>query len=58
MEPEKVKKIFEDEGIKTSITCIEAFEISEKYSLSKIEIARYCNLNNIKIHACQLGCFK
>jgi len=58
MKPDIVKKIFDDEGIKTSITCIEAFDISEKHSISKTEIARYCNANNIKIKSCQLGCFK
>jgi hypothetical protein len=58
MESEKVKKIFEDERINTEITCVEAFGLSEKYGISKTEIARHCNTNNIKIRACQLGCFK
>jgi len=58
MENEHIKTIFEKEGITSEIQCPKAFEISEKYGVSKMEIARYCNKNNIKIRACQLGCFK
>ena len=58
MDDEKIRKIFEEENIADGITCPEAFEISEKYGISKIEIARFCNASKIKIRACQLGCFK
>lgn len=58
MEPEKLKSVFETEEITTEITCPKAFEISEKYGVSKMDIAKYCNTNNIKIRACQLGCLK
>ncbi|WP_181391397.1 hypothetical protein ACKUB1_15645 [Methanospirillum stamsii] len=58
MESEQIKSILEKEGITTEIGCPQAFEISEKYGVSKLEIAKYCNIHDIKIRACQLGCFK
>mgnify|MGYP006892193690 FL=1 len=58
MDSEKIKSIFNSEGITTEITCPQAFLISEKYGIPKMDIATYCNVNNVKIRACQLGCFK
>lgn len=60
MATEDLAKIFQEAGIENEITCPQAFEISEKYHISKIEIAHYCNNRNprIKIRSCQLGCFK
>jgi hypothetical protein len=58
MDAEQIRKIFETEGITTEIKCPEAFAISEKYGITKMEISRYCNQKGVKIRACQLGCFK
>ncbi|GAB7014657.1 hypothetical protein [Methanogenium cariaci] len=60
MTTDDLAKIFEDYGIENEITCIQAFEISEKYAVSKTAIARYCNSRDprVKIRGCQLGCFK
>ncbi|HOS83202.1 MAG TPA: hypothetical protein PK445_10805 [Methanolinea sp.] len=58
MDEEKVRKAFEAEGIVKEITCPQAFALSEKYGILKMDIARYCNTHGIKIRACQLGCFK
>lgn len=57
METEKIRSIFEREDVKTELTCSKAFEISEKYGISRADIAQHCNTNNIKIRSCQLGCF-
>lgn len=57
MNYEEIRSILDKEGITHELSCAKAFEISEKYSLSKDEIAKYCNENNVKIGACQLGCF-
>lgn len=57
MDTEKIRSILEKEGIKNELHCGKAFEISEKHDVSKAEIAQFCNENNIKIRACQLGCF-
>ena len=58
MDTEKIRSIFEQEGISSEIPCEKAFEISEKFEIPKMDIAKYCNGNKIKIRACQLGCFK
>ena len=58
MDEEKVRNAFEAEGITNDIKCPQAFAISEKYGISKMDIARYCNTHGVKIRACQLGCFK
>ncbi|HNQ25890.1 MAG TPA: hypothetical protein PLU94_05030 [Methanoregulaceae archaeon] len=58
MDEEKIRSILEREGIDKEIKCPEAFAISEKYGISKTDIARFCNTHGVKIRACQLGCFK
>lgn len=60
MDEEKIREAFEAYGITDEITCPQAFEISEKYGIPKMDIARYCNRREprIKIRGCQLGCFR
>ena len=43
---------------KTKLSCVKAFEIAEQFAISKQDIGQLCNENDIKIAACQLGCFK
>ena len=57
MNNEQIQSIFEKEGINVEISCGKAFKIVEKYGVTKMEIAKYCMVNEIKIRACQLGCF-
>ncbi|HWQ67978.1 MAG TPA: hypothetical protein VN372_14055 [Methanospirillum sp.] len=57
MNSEEIKIILEKEGITTELPCSKAFEIAEKYGVTKDELSRYCNTNKIKFRACQLGCF-
>lgn len=60
MDDEKIRKVFENYGITNEIKCEQAFEISLKYGIKKLDIARYCNTREprIKIRSCQLGCFR
>jgi hypothetical protein len=58
MDADKIEQAFKAEGIGKKITCPEAFSIAGKYQIHKKEIADYCNSHGIKIHGCQLGCFK
>ncbi|MCK9297790.1 hypothetical protein HL657_02965 [Methanoculleus sp. YWC-01] len=60
MDEDKIQEAFEAYGITDEITCPQAFEIAEKYSIPKMDIARYCNQREprIKIRGCQLGCFR
>ena len=58
MDEEQIRTAFEKEGIVNEIKCPQAFLISEKYGIQKMDIAKYCNRNGVKIRGCQLGCFK
>jgi hypothetical protein len=58
MDEEKIRSVFEKERIDKEITCPQAFAISEKYDIGKMDISRYCNRKGIKIRGCQLGCFR
>jgi len=62
MKKEGIKKIVlkaavEKEGRKR-LACAKAYQISQKHSVPLKKIGETCNENNIKIFACQLGCFK
>lgn len=57
MNSEEIKIILDKEGITTELPCSKAFEIAEKYGVTKMELSQYCNINKIKFRACQLGCF-
>ena len=58
MEGDKIRTVFQKEGINKEIKCPQAFAVAEKYGIAKMDIAEYCNTHGIKIRACQLGCFK
>jgi len=47
----------ERDGKKT-LACQDAFFLAEENGLEPLDIGRVCNLNNIRIVRCQLGCFK
>ena len=62
MNTEDLKKIIMDscdkiDG-KIKLSCAKAFELSDKHNIGLPEIAGVCNRNGIRIHKCQLGCFK
>lgn len=57
MNEEEIESIFKKEGVTTDLPCSKAFEISNTYGISKMEIATYCQKNSVKIRGCQLGCF-
>jgi len=39
------------------LACAEALELAKEFEMEPIEIGRICNLHNIRICKCQLGCF-
>ncbi len=47
----------ERDGRKT-LSCARAFEVHRQHDVPLADIGRICNENNIKIRACQLGCFR
>ncbi len=62
MNEAELKKIIEEkctnDSGKLKLTCPDAFAIAEEHGLKLLDITRVCNRNKIKIHKCQLGCFK
>jgi len=40
------------------ISCKQAFELSDQTGLPRMKIGRLLDEMEIKIHTCQLGCFK
>ncbi len=49
--------VVEVEG-KKKLACAKAFILAQEYQVKLMDIARYCNQNDIRISRCQLGCFK
>jgi hypothetical protein len=57
MDEALIRKAFEETGVTKELPCPKAFEISEKYGIPRMDIAKYCNKHRVKIRKCQLGCF-
>jgi len=45
------------ENGKRTLACAEAFRLANEHGVELSEIARICNVREIKITKCQLGCF-
>ncbi len=62
MENDQISTAITDSAVesdgKKKLSCAKAFEIAEQFAVSKQSIGQLCNENDIKINACQLGCFK
>ena len=43
---------------KKKLSCQTAFDLAEKFSVSRETVGQACNDSKIKITDCQLGCFK
>jgi len=55
---EKVVGASDEINGRKKLSCKNAFELSEKFGIALHDITKCCNQNDIKIYACQLGCFK
>jgi len=55
---QNLEKVFAEAGITQAITCPQAFDLSKKHGIPMADIGKFCNTSGIKIHGCQLGCFK
>ena len=58
MDDATIRKAFAEAGVGAELPRPKAFEISEKFGIPKLEIARYCNEHRIKIRKYQPGCFR
>ncbi len=58
MDDKEIKAVIMKKQSDNRISCEAACEIAEQTGASKIEIGRLLDEMKIKIHSCQLGCFK
>ena len=58
MDDKEIKALIMKKQSDNRISCEAACEIAEQIGASKIEIGRLLDEMKIKIHSCQLGCFK
>ncbi len=58
MDVNEIKAVIMKKQSDNRISCEAACEIAEQTGASKIEIGRLLDEMKIKIHSCQLGCFK
>ena len=53
----EIKKAIIEKTGRMTITCDDAFDISNKLGVKISEVGKVCNSEKIKITKCQLGCF-
>ncbi len=58
MDEKEVKELILSKQVNGSISCRAALQIAEEAGASPTKIGRLLNEMEIKIRACQLGCFK
>jgi hypothetical protein len=57
MDQESVIDVVRNTAVENRLSCEKARELAEELKVPVNEIGRICNVLNIKITACQLGCF-
>lgn len=57
MDQEQVKRHVEEEAREGRLTCEQARALAESLEVPYSEVGRACDELNVKIKACQLGCF-
>jgi len=58
MEKEEIYQEIQKRSQEGRIACRQCFEIARECDVSLKIIGEVCTEKNVKIHACQLGCFK
>jgi hypothetical protein len=58
MTDEEIKMLIIKKQSGNRISCEAACDIAEQTGVSRIEVGRLLDEMKIKIHSCQLGCFK
>ena len=54
---EAILEVAAEEAGLTMLPCAKAFELSDRFGVALMEIRTACDEHDIKITACQLGCF-
>jgi len=57
LEKDVIEHSFEEKGTRR-LKCEDALRIASRHGVKPHKIGGVCNRNDIKIVACQLGCFK
>ena len=58
MNEHDIREFIKKQCPNNKISCEKVFKISEELGVSKKEIGQIVNELEIKIHSCQIGCFK
>jgi len=58
MDDAEIRKLIQGKQTDGRISCREACQIAEEAGVPVMKIGRLLDDMKIKIHACQLGCFK
>jgi len=57
VDQEAIKRQIEEEAREGRLTCEQARAVAERLEVAYSEVGRACDELNVKIKACQLGCF-
>ncbi len=58
MDENRIRELIMSKQSDGRISCRQAFRVAEEAGVSTLEVGRLLNEMEIKIHSCQLGCFK
>ena len=62
MDQDTMRKLVIDAAVEVkgrkTLACARAFEIHRQHGIPLRDIGRICDENDIRIRACQLGCFQ
>ncbi len=58
MEKQQILEEIQKRAQDDKIACRQCFEVAQQCDISLKIVGDACDKNQIKIHACQLGCFK
>jgi len=58
MDDAEIRKLIQARQTNGRMSCREAFQIAEEAGVPIMKIGRLLDDMKVKIHACQLGCFK
>jgi hypothetical protein len=58
MNESEIKELVLERAQNRKMSCQEAFKIAEEIGITRKKIGQLLNDLEIKIHSCQLGCFK
>jgi len=57
LQPDRIEQLLRERSADGRITCQSARQIAEELSVPYSEVGKTANALNIKIRACELGCF-